>query len=77
MRSLLLAAALAVFASACAEDPAEAEAPVPVGEAEVVTEPEDDLAEEDLLPLDAPDDLDVADSTLVEGEMGDAPAEDL
>ncbi|WP_412069751.1 hypothetical protein [Rubrivirga sp. IMCC43871] len=72
MRSLLLCSALALFAAGCANEPAEVE--TPLGEAEVVTEPAEDLTDDDLLLDDAEvpaDDLVVDDSTLVEGDMGE------
>ncbi|WP_412060938.1 hypothetical protein [Rubrivirga sp. IMCC45206] len=72
MRALLLSAALALFAVGCASEPAEPAAPL--GEAEVVTEPAEDLTDDDLLLDDAEvpaDDLVIDDSTLVEGDMGD------
>lgn len=72
MRSFLLSAVLALFAVGCATEPAEPEAPL--GEAEVVTEPAEDLTDDDLLLEDAEspeDDMVVDDSTLVEGDTGE------
>ena len=71
MRALLFSAVLALLAVGCAEEAAKPDAPL--GEAEVVTEPAEDLTDDDLLldDADAPDDLVVDDSTLVEGDTGD------
>ena len=70
MRSFLLSAVLALFAVGCATEPAEPE----LGEAEGVTEPAEDLTDDDLLLEDAEspeDDMVVDDSTLVEGDTGE------